>query len=104
MSTKPMIAGIGAEAIRFLPAQVAQGPAGKLLHAPHDEGGRQMAVGIARVALPGEPLVCVTLVLGDAQFSLTLTPPDLDRFAHVLADAALWQNEELRRKAGHTVQ
>ncbi len=89
--------------IEFHAARVASSRSPVLPSAPLDDVGRQMALGVARVIHQGEPVVALTLVLGDTQTTLTLDASETNQLCHLLADAVLWQNEQLRLKAGHAV-
>jgi hypothetical protein len=94
---------LNASEITVLPARIAASTAPAVPGAPVDEHGQQMAVGVARVAAPGDPTVAVTLVFGRVQIALSLDAAEADKFCHALADAVLWQNDQLRQKAGQVV-
>lgn len=103
MSTQTQLVVVPPHAISFHGARVAEAPAPILTEAPTDDVGRQMAVGVARMVHDGQALVAITLVLGTSQTTLTLGPAETNQLCHQLADAVLWQNEQLRLTAGQAV-
>ena len=103
MSKSDVFVRVPRDAARFLPAAIASGPAARINGARTNEADRQMAVGVVCVASPTVPIVALTLVLGDRQTTLTLDPSDMDALCHLLADATLWQNSQLRQRAGQAV-
>ena len=102
-AAKSAMARVGRDDIRAFGARVAGSAAQTMPGAPTDENGDQMAGFVSRVNYGGEPLIVVGLVHGREQKTLTLSPAEADDFCRDLADAVLWQNEELRRKAGQRV-
>ena len=98
-----ILAKVGADDVAFRAARVASSEAQPLRHAPHDSEGRQMAVSVSRIDWRGEPLVVLGVIHGDRQMTVALGPDDMDKLCHLLADGALWQNEQLRTLAGQKV-
>lgn len=103
MSDFERLAEIARDAICMMGFGTATSAAPEIISPPRDDEGRQMATYVARVETPAEPLVVVGIVLGKVQFTVTLPPSEADTFCHALADAVLWQNDQLRQKAGQAV-
>lgn len=89
--------------VRFIGAGVAEGPAAQIGGAPTNAMGEQCAVGVTNAQVNGTPLIFVTFVLGERQFTATLDAAQADKFCHLLADQVLWQNDQLRQKSGQAV-
>ena len=103
MSGRTIKVTAGAHTIKAFNCGIATSAADVIPGAKVDESGDQMAAFISRVPLDGEPLIVIGLVHGGEQKTLALTPAQADLFCGALADAVLWQNEELRQKAGQRV-
>lgn len=89
--------------VALIACGICEGPADDLGFGCKNEKGEQMAAGIAQHEIAGQPVIVVTLILGGKQVTATLDATQSDRFAHRLADAVLWQNDQLRQKAGQAV-
>lgn len=103
MSNFDGLAVVDRTSIKMMGFGTAVSKAPEISTPPLDDEGRQMAAYVARVAETSEPMVVVGIVLGDQQMTVTLLPDQADQFCHALADAVLWQNDQLRQKAGQAV-
>lgn len=103
MSDFDGLAVVDRTAIRMMGFGTAISKAPEINAPPRDDEGRQMAAYVARVSQTSEPMVVVGIVLGDQQLTVSLLPDQADQFCHALADAVLWQNDQLRQKAGQAV-